>query len=367
MTITTIDWIIFTVMTGGLLAVGYWTRRFVKGVADFTVGGRKMGMWLGLGASSADGIAVASIVAICQESYLRGFSYAWLRLLGVLVVVPLVGIFGFGLPSREINIDAANDYIISLMREEESFKGFALADPYDTKKIIRSFEKAVKAGVRFSGVKPYYDFLGKSNFDTTMGEFIPRDLLDFMNSEKLIMILHTSGVGMGESDNQEFVISMAKEFPRIKIILAHMGRYTKAEQFYDFLNSDVMSYPSIFLGTSSVTERGVYKRLLSRADLHDRILFGSDLPYGLITGVEHWSDTAGAVFITRDDYPWSDNKLNQQYANLRGTLTYNTYHAIKALKDAIGDLNLAPDDIEELKQKIFCDNAQSCFKKTNQT
>ncbi|MFC1676046.1 sodium:solute symporter [Planctomycetota bacterium] len=97
MRITTIDWIIFAILTGGLLGIGIWTRLFVKGVADFTVGGRKMGMWLGLGASSADGIAIASIVAVCQQAYLHGFSYAWLRLLGPLILVPLIGIYGFGI------------------------------------------------------------------------------------------------------------------------------------------------------------------------------------------------------------------------------------------------------------------------------
>ena len=97
MKITIVDWILVVLMTGGLLGLGFWTRAFVKGVADFTVGGRQLGMWLGLGASSADGIAVASIVAVCQQAYLYGFSYAWLRLLGPLVVVPLVGIYGFGI------------------------------------------------------------------------------------------------------------------------------------------------------------------------------------------------------------------------------------------------------------------------------
>ena len=91
------DWVIFAVMTGGLIGVGIWTKFFVKGVADFTVGGRKMGMWLGLGASSADGIAIASIVAVCEQAYLHGFSYVLLRFLGPLVVVPVIGIYGFGI------------------------------------------------------------------------------------------------------------------------------------------------------------------------------------------------------------------------------------------------------------------------------
>ena len=97
MKITLIDWIIFTALTSGLLAVGYWTKYFTRGVADFTVAGRKLRMWLGLSAASADGVAIVSIVVICQEAYTHGFSFAWLRLIPVIVGAVVIGTFGFGI------------------------------------------------------------------------------------------------------------------------------------------------------------------------------------------------------------------------------------------------------------------------------
>jgi len=94
---TLLDWIIVGIFTFGLISVGYITRRFTKGVADFTVAGRKLRVWLGLSATSAEGIAIASIVTIAQQGYLHGFAYVWLITFTLLICVPLIGIYGFGI------------------------------------------------------------------------------------------------------------------------------------------------------------------------------------------------------------------------------------------------------------------------------
>lgn len=269
----------------------------------------------------------------------------------------IAGMIVFPFPFRETDIEAANQYIIDLMKKTSLIKGFLLSDPFDIKRTVKIFDTAIKQDIRFYGVKPYYDLLGKSNFKTTMPEFISDKLLDFMNSEKLIMMLHTSGIGMGDKNNQAFVKSITDKFQNIKIILAHMGRYINLEQFDAFIESDVIKHHNIFLEMSSATKKEVYDKVLARKCLHSKLLFGSDLPYGLITGIEHWSDELGAVFITRDDYAWSDKLLNKRFADLRYTLTYNTYHVIKALKDAMNSAQLNSDEITLLKNKIFLKNA----------
>jgi len=97
MRLIAIDWVIIVLACGLLLGVTIWTKRYVKGVADFTVAGRKVRVWLGLSASSADGIAIASVIAISQQSFESGFSYMWLFFLSMLICVPLIGIYGFGI------------------------------------------------------------------------------------------------------------------------------------------------------------------------------------------------------------------------------------------------------------------------------
>lgn len=182
-----------------------------------------------------------------------------------------------------------------------------------------------------------------------------------MNSEQLTMMLHTSGIGMSDRDNQDFIRSVLNDFPKIKIILAHMGRYVEPKQFSSFIDSDILLHPNIYLEMSSATDTNVYRLVLEREYLRKKLLFGSDIPYGLITGIEHWSDEMGAIFITREDYPWSDSDLNRKFADLRLKLTYNTYHVIKALKDAITSMNFGVEQEQELKENIFLNNALQCI------
>jgi len=272
------------------------------------------------------------------------------------------GLIAFPFPQREVDLDASNDYVIEIMKQDSSVIGFLASHPTDVNQSIAAFQKAQKCGVRFRGVKPYCDRLGKSNFDAWMEEFIPDKLLQFMNSEGLAMMLHTSGIGVGALETRQFLRSTAERYPRITILLAHMGRYIEPDHFFQFLNEGVLeACPSLYLEMSSASSREVYELVLGRRELWNRLIFGSDMPFGLITGVERWSRERGAVFLTRDDYSWSDQKMNAKYAAERISLTYNTYHCIKALKDAVAGLGLSAGDANELKQAIFCTNAQNLF------
>lgn len=272
------------------------------------------------------------------------------------------GLIAFPFPQREVDLDLSNDYLIELMKGNSRITGFLASHPTDVNQSIAACRKAEKNGVRFRGVKPYSDRLGKSNFDARMEEFIPDKLLQFMNGAGLALMLHTSGLGVGAPEVQQFLRATAGRYPRIPILLAHMGRYIEPDHFFRFLDAGVLeACPSLYLEMSSASSREVYERVLARPSLWKRLIFGSDIPFGLITGVERWSKEQGAIFLARDDFPWSDAKMNAQYAAERKQLTYNTYHCIKALKDAVAGLKLSVGDVNELKQAIFCTNAQNIF------
>ena len=273
----------------------------------------------------------------------------------------VAGLIAFGFPLREVDIEAANRYVIDLMQTVPALKGFLLAHPTDFEPTRAMFDEALKQGVRFSGVKPYFDFLGKDVFETAMPEFIPDPLLEFMNRERLILMLHTSGIGMGDTTNQDYLRSVMERFPQVRIILAHMGRYLELRQFYSFCDSGLLEYPALYLEMSSASFAEVYRRVLSEPKMHSRLLFGSDLPYGLITGVEVWSKTHGPIFVTRDRYPWTDPVVQENAPLSPDRLTYNTYHAIKALKDALESMSFPPEQVEDIKRGVFFENASALF------
>ena len=274
----------------------------------------------------------------------------------------ITGLVAMPFPQREIDLAAANSYLVDLMKRVPRLRGFMLSHPTDTRAAVADYERAEREGVRFVGVKPYADRLGKSNLDATMPEFIPTDLLEFMNGERLIMMLHTSGVGVGDPRNQRFLREVTGRFPDIRIILAHLGRYTEPHQFPGFLASGVLDEcPSLYLEMSSATDAELYGKILANEGLWDRLLFGSDLPFGLITGVERWSPERGPIFVARDAYTWSDPAMDREFAAERRELTYNTYHVIKAFKDALGRSGVEPRTAERLKEQVFRRNAESLF------
>jgi len=270
----------------------------------------------------------------------------------------ICGLTAFPFPQREVNSALANDYIIDVMKRDSRVRGFLLAEPADVHPVIAAFEKALKAGLRCRGVKPYADRLGKNNFDATMAEFLPDDLLTFMDREELVMMLHTSGQGVGAADVQDALRRMTSRYPRVRIILAHMGRYVRHQQFLDFMDTGILQEcPSLYLEMSSASCPEVYDRVLESDGLHSRLLFGSDLPFGMITGVERWSPTRGAIFLARDDYSWSDPAMNAEFARERASLTYNTYHCIKAFKDALMHAGFDAGKTERIKEDVFSANA----------
>ena len=272
----------------------------------------------------------------------------------------IVGLFAFPFPLREADIERANDYIIEVMKLDRRVRGFFLAHPTDVRMSQRCINKAECEGAPFTGAKPYFDLTGKENARCRMPEFISTGLLELLDARGLILMLHTSGRGAGDPECQSYLRWMARRFRNIKIILAHMGRYFAPQDFLDFLRSGVLEdYPSIFLDMSSASEPSVYEEFLRRRNLWGRLLFASDIPYGLITGVERYSPARGPIFLARDHYAWSDPKMECEFEAERRHLTYNTYHCIKALKDAFATVGIMDGTVEELKRALFRGNVLS--------
>ena len=269
----------------------------------------------------------------------------------------ILNICAFGFPLREVDINAANRYVGDLLGVHRNMMyGFLLVDPFHIDKTIDQFYSMKDSGITFSGIKPYFDFLGKPNIQTRTEEFVPTSLLEFMNKEKLVLMLHTSGEGMCEKTNQKFIKNLAENFPQIKVILAHMGRYVYPEQFFKFMDSGILELNQVFLDVSCAAVHSVYTRALADVNIRKKLLFASDFPFGLIPGIDkEWT------FITRDDYIWSDPVIQAQFAKERSNLTYNTYHVIKAIKDNMESLGLSKEATVRLKEDIFFKNALRVF------
>ena len=81
MNITPIDWTILAVSFVLFLALAIYLNGLCRSVADYLVSGRKIRLWLGMGAGIAGEIGLVTIVGICEQGYLRGFGFVLIGLL----------------------------------------------------------------------------------------------------------------------------------------------------------------------------------------------------------------------------------------------------------------------------------------------
>ena len=97
MKIAPIDWTILGISFVVFLALAIYLNSLCRSVADYLVSGRKVRLWLGMGAGIAGEVGLISIVGMCEQGYLKGFSFVLIGLLTMAVLVPLFGVFGFGI------------------------------------------------------------------------------------------------------------------------------------------------------------------------------------------------------------------------------------------------------------------------------
>ncbi len=97
MNVSLIDWVIVGFFFAASLAVAIYMNSLCRGVADYLVAARKVRMWLGIGAGIGAEIGLVSVAAMCEQGYLRGYSFTLLQILSIAIMVPLFGFFGFGI------------------------------------------------------------------------------------------------------------------------------------------------------------------------------------------------------------------------------------------------------------------------------
>jgi SSS family solute:Na+ symporter len=97
MHVTTVDWIIVAVFFVMALGIALYMNSLCTRVADYLVAARKVRMWLGIGAGIGAEIGLVSVAAMCEQGYLRGYSFTLLQILSIAIMVPLFGVAGFGI------------------------------------------------------------------------------------------------------------------------------------------------------------------------------------------------------------------------------------------------------------------------------
>lgn len=228
----------------------------------------------------------------------------------------------FGGVFQELDIDAENSYVLSgLGRPENTARGLYVTRPsFDPSRIHKAMDEG------FAGIKPYPDLAPEQQDDCSVFDFLPTAHLEALNEREGVLMLHLSRPGrIGDPDNIREVLQISDQFPRVRIVLAHVGRAFCLPTAQKGLPS-FADHPRILFDCSANLNPDVFAYFLEVLG-PDRLLFGSDLPITLMRGCR---DHVGERYINYSDAPYSwntDRKSPEQEARY----TFFLYEELRAL------------------------------------
>lgn len=257
-------------------------------------------------------------------------SYSWQEMLESFALMfpdKQVSALAFGFPYQEVDIEANNKYVLEGIKDQKNnSSGLLLTKPETCPDAIA---KAFAQG--FIGIKPYPDFAPGGYGDVSIYDFLPKEHLKVLDENSAILMLHLPRKNrIADPDNISEILEIYQKYPRIKLIIAHIGRafclptakkglvqLTQATGiYYDFaanLNADVLEYAIETVGA-------------------EKILYGSDLPITLMKGVrEHVGEKY--INFTSGDYSWNTDRKSPE---IEANYTYFLYEELLALITAAG-------------------------------
>jgi len=213
---------------------------------------------------------------------------------------------------------------------------------------------------KFKALKMYpFYFI---NPDGSIYQYFKPEILKEANYLSLPIILHLPTKVTNCLNQLEELLNT---FPKLPVILAHMGREREYTTELNKAYSILKEYPNLFLETSTILSADVFKSALENFG-ENRIIFGSDEPYNLIRATVVSLENKRQRFITTYNYNWVDEeeqkKLSLQFPDKTSSLVSMHFQNLYALKESLDQTFSSVQDRERVKNKIFFINAANIFK-----
>lgn len=242
----------------------------------------------------------------------------------------------FGLPFPEYD-QAANDAYVAGGCDGRRFFGLRLLDPTEDPQDVR---RDVIAG-RFAGLKPYPNYVRKADVNQVeIAEMLPDGILRVADELGLVIMLHIPRKGrLADPLNQEQIIRLCRSYPRVRIILAHIGRAYYLKNVVGHLDR-LKDLPNLYFDTAMLNHAEVIEYLFRTVAPH-RVLFGSDIPIAL---------AAGKSVEINDQYtyitpvPWE-----LSICDTRGKIVFTSflYEELRAIRKAVERAGLPRSFVED--------------------
>jgi len=190
--------------------------------------------------------------------------------------------------SSEANLEKETRRIIKALRNNQKLYALLRTDPpnYKLHEYLRFMERLLQNNDRIIGLK-----VNPSTEKHRITDDIYKGPLEILNDCNAVLLLHCGR--WVKMSGWHYGIEIAKQYPKIKVVLAHMGGTHPDLSFPAIEASRKLS--NVYMDTSQTRQTVVIKRGIERLGA-ERILFGSDMPWG-----DYLQNLLGIVVLDLDE------------------------------------------------------------------
>ena len=205
----------------------------------------------------------------------------------------------------------------------------------------------------FFGFKVYLNWRGDDYGSVGVGDMIGPNEMGLADDLRLVVLLHVPGAGrLAEPEVQEGVRSLARDYPRASIVLAHCGRAYLPDEMTRAVPA-IRDLENVFLDTSMVMDPTVLQIVFESIDSR-RVLFGTDFPVAAMRGrrvyvMDHWVD------VVLEGYPPSAYRVASD--SIRAT--FMAWEIVLAVRRAAEMAGLSAQQLSD----VFFENGMAVLRR----
>lgn len=254
----------------------------------------------------------------------------------------------FGHPSLDFDIEASN----ASLQVESAKLGWPHLIVSRPEWTARQLEEQLNSAGAL-GVKPYYSLIPDQDpssrdkyLEASIFQFLPHAQLEVLDQREAVVMLHVPKADrLGHPENIAEVKQIRRQYPRVRLIIAHLGRCYTLPHAQEAL-PQLADEDGLYFDNSAVLNPDVHRFALETLG-PSRILYGTDNPIFYMRGRRQWKGTS---YINRTSYPFYFNK-DREPPEVEAQYTLYMYEALRALKSACEELSLGSGEVEAVFHK----------------
>ena len=256
-----------------------------------------------------------------------------------------VSYLAFGFPYQGCHVDENNAYVAQGVMKTDRVALAMTRPDWEAEQVLELLRHP-----RVIGIKPYQELIPNfADQEVSVFDFCPCQHLEALNAVGGWLTLHLPRKErLADPRNLAEVQEIRERYPRIVLVLAHIGRSYAGGYARRGLRA-LCDDDGILFDTSAVLNPAVHAVALDRVG-PERLLFGSDFPILYMRGRRKWAGDR-YINLTSGNYSWNRNR---EPPEVEATYTLYIYEAMAACIDACRQLGFGEAEL----RAIFHDNAR---------